>query len=262
MAVTHADLAPSPPKTDLSSKTGLVIMVCSIILGLNCFILSLIAEATRSEVSWMAKNGGGDGKYECTYSGSGKTPLMSAAGAFLSLALAMVLEHSYLLIAVSKSPTASLAYWDPDSDFVKSLTWQAGFFFVATWISFAVGEILLLIGLSVESGHLTKWKTPKPSCLVIGQGVFSAAGVFGLLTVFMAAGLYISALRGQRFLQDQENIHHNAIEASVLYASPPRSPRRIIRPVADENPVARQDRNEHISLGQYTSELEKYLYLV
>lgn len=81
----------------------------------------------------MASNGGEDGKYECTYNGSGKTPLLSAAGAFLSLALAMLLEHSYLLIAVSKSPTASLAYWDPDSDFVKSLTWQAGFFFVATW---------------------------------------------------------------------------------------------------------------------------------
>lgn len=50
MAVTHADLAPAPKSSDLGSKTGAFLMVLSILLGLFCFILALIAEATRSEV--------------------------------------------------------------------------------------------------------------------------------------------------------------------------------------------------------------------
>ncbi|CAH9120499.1 unnamed protein product [Cuscuta epithymum] len=254
MAVTHADLAPSPPKTDLGSKTGLFVVVFSILLGLLSFILSLFAEATRSEALWMGR--------KCTFSGNGKAPLMSVAGAFFSLALAMLIQHTYLLVAVSKISEPSSANWDPHSDFFKRLTWQAGFFFVSMWCSFAVGEILLLIGLSVESGHLEKWREPRPSCIVIGQGVFSAAGVFGLLTVFMAAGLYIAVLRWQRFLQAQENIDRNVIEAPVLYASPPRSPRQILRPVADESHIARHDRNDHLLLGQYMTEVEKYLHLV
>lgn len=49
-------------------------------------------------------------------------------------------------------------------------------------VSFAVAEILLLIGLSVESGHLKNWEIAKESCLVVGQGLFSAAGVFGILS--------------------------------------------------------------------------------
>ncbi|VFQ76260.1 unnamed protein product [Cuscuta campestris] len=243
MAVTHTDLAPSPPKTDLGSNTGLFIIVVSILLGLQCFILSLVAEATRSEAIWVEN--------KCRYSGDGKIALMSVAAAFFSLALAMVLQHVYLLIAVSKSPAGSLVYWDPHSDFVKSLTWQAGFFFVATWISFAVGEILLLVGLSVESGHLRNWRDARASCVVVGQGVFSAAGVFGLFTVFMAAGLYMSALRGQRFLQDQENNHREVMAASAFYASPPRSPRRPPPPADDQS-------RPHMAMV----ELQKYMQLV
>ena len=50
MAVTHADLEPSRRRTDLSSKTGAFLVVVTILIGLFCFILCLIAEATRSEV--------------------------------------------------------------------------------------------------------------------------------------------------------------------------------------------------------------------
>ena len=50
MAVTHADLEPRRRKTDLSSKTGVFLMALTILLGLFCFILCLIAEATRSKV--------------------------------------------------------------------------------------------------------------------------------------------------------------------------------------------------------------------
>ncbi|KAM3324020.1 hypothetical protein P3S67_005171 [Capsicum chacoense] len=259
MAVTHADLAPSRPSTNLGSKIGACLMVLSILLGLFCFILSLIAEATHSQVTLS-------GKEECTYSGSGKTPLLCASAAFLVLAIAMVIEHTYLLIVVSKS-TPPMLYWDPHSQPVKTLVWQAGFFFVSTWVSFAVAEILLLIGLSVESGHLRHWEAPRESCLVLGQGLFSAAGVFGLLTVFLSAGLYITALRAQRLLLHQESISRQVLETSMFFASPPRSPRTIIRPVPNENPILRtaQHNIEHdnsTSLAQYLSEFDKYLYLV
>ncbi|XP_075100554.1 uncharacterized protein LOC107764667 [Nicotiana tabacum] len=261
MAVTHADLAPSRPSTNLGSKMGAFLMVLSILLGLLCFILSLIAEATHSQVILSGKGGG---RNECTYSGRGKIPLLCASAAFLALAIAMVIEHTYLLIVVSKATPPHILYWDPHSDSLNSLVWQAGFFFVSTWVSFAVAEILLLIGLSVESGHLKNWEIAKESCLVVGQGLFSAAGVFGLLTVFLAAGLYMIALRAQRLLLHQESISRQVLETSMLFASPPTSPRTIIRPVPNENPISTTAQsNEHTtSLAQYLSDFDKYLYLV
>ncbi|XP_027921824.1 uncharacterized protein LOC114179613 [Vigna unguiculata] len=170
MAVTHADLEPRRRKTDLSSKTGAFLMALTILLGLFCFVLCLIAEATRSKVMWTSINVNGKGsKSECVYSGSGKMPLLCASCAFIGLALAILVEHTFMLIAVSNSSPALLTL-DPDSASAKSLTWQAGFFFVTTWICFAIGEILLLAGVSVESGHLKNWWKPKPSCISVREG--------------------------------------------------------------------------------------------
>ncbi|PRQ39355.1 hypothetical protein RchiOBHm_Chr4g0424271 [Rosa chinensis] len=249
-AVTHADLSPSRPHSALGSKTGLLLIVLTILCGLFCFILCLIAEATRSRVSWLSSStdeDGKGGKYECIYSGSGKTPLLSAASAFLGLAIIMVVEHGYMLYAITNSPPSVLLTWEPhDSASAKSLKWHAAIFFVATWICFAVGEILLLIGLSVESGHLKNWARPKPSCLVIREGVFSAAGVFSLTTVFLAAGLYLTALRAERISQDQENVRQEVLEAAVLYASPPRSPH--LTTIPRENPIFRESQNEQPSV--------------
>ncbi|KAJ9154574.1 hypothetical protein P3X46_027894 [Hevea brasiliensis] len=238
-AITHADLAPGPRCTDLGSKTAAFLMVLTILCGLFCFILCLIAEATRSQVTWVAGDVKGNTvNYECVYSGSGKTPLLCAAVAFVGLAVAMVVEHGYMLIAISKAPPPVLLTWDHNYASAKTITWQAGFFFVATWLCFAIGEILLLIGLSVESGHLKNWSRPRPSCLIIKQGLFSAAGVFSLLTVFLASGLYLTALRAQRISQEHENLRRQMLEASVLYASPPRSPPHQISATARENPIA------------------------
>lgn len=50
MAITHADLEPKRSSTDLGSKIGAFLIVLTILCGLFCFILCLIAEATRSEV--------------------------------------------------------------------------------------------------------------------------------------------------------------------------------------------------------------------
>ncbi|XP_044500575.1 uncharacterized protein LOC123221739 [Mangifera indica] len=245
-AVTHADLAPSPPGTELGSKTGISLIVLTILCGLCCFILCLIAEATRSQMTWESK--GSEGKEnECVYSGSGKTPLLCSAIAFVGLAVTMVVEHMYLLIAISQSPPLALGSWDTDASPVKSLTWQAGFFFVTTWICFAVAEILLLIGLSIESGHLKNWSRPRPTCLVIKEGLFSAAGVFALLTVFLAAGLYLTALRTQKVSEQHENVRREVLEASALFVSPPGSPQ--LTTIPRENPIRSRDIQQQPSLA-------------
>ncbi|PON61993.1 hypothetical protein PanWU01x14_141950, partial [Parasponia andersonii] len=237
--------------TDLGSKVGVFLMVFTILCGLLCFILCLISEATRSEMTWIA-TGGNKGKegnlYECVYNGSGKIPLLCAAIAFVGLAIAMMVEHIFMLIAVTKLPPSALLTLDPDLGSSRALTCQAGFFFVTTWICFAVGEILLLIGLSVESGHLKNWSKPRASCLVIRKGLFSAAGVLALTSVFLAVGLYLTALRAQGRAEEHENVRRHILEVSALYASPPRSPTRPrITAIARENPIFRDDHNEETS---------------
>ncbi|GAB4850822.1 hypothetical protein Ancab_030121 [Ancistrocladus abbreviatus] len=171
----------------------------------------------------MSKGRGG-GKYECVYNSSGKTPLMCAAIAFVGLAIAVVVQHSFMLIAITRTTIPTFLSWDPDRGPVKSLTSLAGFFFISTWVCFVVGEAMLLIGLSVESGHLKNWSTPRPSCLVLREGIFTAAGVFALITVFLATGLYATALRLLWFCEEQEMIRRQVLETAVLYASPPTSP--------------------------------------
>ena len=75
----------------------------------------------------------GDKALECVYSGSGKTPLLCASSAFVGLAFAIMVEHIFLLVSVSKLPPSALVTLDPDLGSSKALTWQAGFFFVSTW---------------------------------------------------------------------------------------------------------------------------------
>lgn len=108
-------------------------------------------------------------------------------------------------------------------------------------ICFSIGEILLLIGLSVESGHLKNWAKPKPTCFVLRQGLFSAAGAFALTSIFLAAGLYLTALRLHRNSQQQENVRREVLAASALYASPPRSPRHHMTTIPRENPIFRNN---------------------
>ncbi|CAA7058817.1 unnamed protein product [Microthlaspi erraticum] len=250
-AVTHHDLVPNPKTTDLSSKTGIFIVVLTIIFGLSCFVLCLYAEATRSQATW--------GSSTCVYNGSGKAPLLCGAIAFVGLAVAMVGLHMYLLIAVTTSPPLVLVTLESDSIPAKTLTFQAAFFFVSTWLCFGVGEVLLLVGLSVESGHLKNWSKPKPSCIVIRQGFFSAAGVFSLLTVFLATGLYLTALQAHKISKDLEDTHREILEVSVLYASPPRSPTNRLATVAREGPATVRD--ELASLEHLVS-LKQFAYIL
>jgi acyl CoA:acetate/3-ketoacid CoA transferase beta subunit len=86
---------------------------------------------------------------QCIYTGSGKIPLLCAAIAFVGLAVAMVVEHMYMLIAVSKATPPALVVWDPNSAYSKTITWKAGFFFVTTWYDHQF--LLQVLQLSVIS---------------------------------------------------------------------------------------------------------------
>ncbi|KAE8736060.1 Far1-related sequence 11 isoform 1 [Hibiscus syriacus] len=171
VAVTHANLAPSRKSTELGSKTGVVFIVFTVICGLFCFILCLIAKSLVAQEKWVETEDDGKGvRYQCVYSGSGKTPLLCSAVAFVGLAAVMLVEHMYMLIAVSKSPAAAgLVSWDIDSARFKSLTWQDAFFFVTTWAKRGIGtfeqtgrdqetvvslsEKVVLCGWSVDIDH-------------------------------------------------------------------------------------------------------------
>ncbi|KAL9258294.1 hypothetical protein AKJ16_DCAP06664 [Drosera capensis] len=172
-------------------------------------------------VTWVEAKGD-DAKeswYECVYGGSGKMPLLCSAIALVGLAVATLAQHAFMMIVLSKTTPPISVGWEPDPMPVKNLSCRAGLLFISTWVCFATAEMILLIGLSIESGHLKNWSTPRLSCLVVREGVFTAAGVFSLLTVFLAAGLYVVALRLQQELQDKYTVSQQILEASAAYAS-------------------------------------------
>ena len=116
-----------------------------------------------------------------------------------------------------------------------------------------------MIGLSVESGHLKGWSTLRPRCFIAQEGLFSSAGVFGITTVFLATGLSITALRAQWLLQEQENVRHEVMEASILYASPPRSLEDRIMTVGGETPIIRHDLYHEPGLTEYLRAFDKII---
>jgi len=102
-----------------------------------------------------------------------------------------------------------------------------------------------LAALGVESGHLKNWWKPRTGCYNIREGLFSAAGVLALTTVFLAAGLYLTALRAQKMVEEVASVRREVLEASALYASPPRSPQpHYMSTVSRENPTSRENQNE------------------
>ncbi|MQM14010.1 hypothetical protein Taro_046938 [Colocasia esculenta] len=227
MAVTHDDLTVKERGADdVASQRGLFLMVFCVLCGFASFVFSLAAEATRSEATWLLLTiGGRDGKsYQCYYSGSGKTPLVCATLAFLALAVGMFTEHAYILITTGgpRPPALVLqAFSHGSSPASRGFTWRACFFFTTTWVCFSIAEVILMVGISAESGHLRDWSRPRSNCVVARQGLFAAAGVFALTTVFLAAGLYLTALQAQRLQDDEEHVRRQ-----IPRASAPRLPRR------------------------------------
>ncbi|CAN6468559.1 unnamed protein product [Victoria cruziana] len=229
MAVTHADLAPSRRRTDLGSKFGTTLMVVCVLCGLSSFVFCLTAESMKSEVTWLQMALGQGRKVVCLYSGTGRTPFLCSLASLLLLAVAMGLEHGYLLTAFTKSSDSNpgqppLLVWMSYSSTANSLKWQASLFFLGTWICFAVGEIILVIGIAVESGHFHDWARARTDCLVMRSGLFAAAGVFGLTAMFIICALYLTALQAQKLYEIEESVRREILEAANVYASQPQEP--------------------------------------
>ncbi|XP_042473150.1 uncharacterized protein LOC122055675 [Zingiber officinale] len=231
MAISHADLSQKTQwrwRSELGSQFALLFVFLSVIAGLVAFVLCLAAEASRSEATWFALSEEGNGRKSsvCVYDSSGRTPLGCAVTAFLLMAVAMLAEHAYLLVAVDSSskhpfyaswpqsqppPPPSAIPHDPHTPATAAvaattITRQACCLFLTAWICFAVAEVLLLIGIGVEAGHISNWRKPKPECHVTRPGLFAAAGIFGLISVLLGVGVYLTALQMQR-LQQQQQAH-------------------------------------------------------
>ncbi|XP_039135990.1 uncharacterized protein LOC120273428 [Dioscorea cayenensis subsp. rotundata] len=213
MAITHDDLSLRRHKfSNINSKLAHSLVVFSVVCGLFSFILCLTAEAARSEVSWMIINRPSNEKSDmCIYSGSGKTALLCAVVALLLLAVAMFTEHANMLVVVTSTQQPAIVPWTSSqnprvSHSSKAFTLQACILIITTWICFAIAEVLLLVGIVVESSHLRNWTQPRSSCPAVRPGMFAAAGVFGLVTIFLGVGLYLTALLAQKLDQQDENI--------------------------------------------------------
>ncbi|TVU22420.1 hypothetical protein EJB05_32114, partial [Eragrostis curvula] len=171
----------------------------------------------------------------CFYNSSGRAPLAYSIGAFLLLAVAMFAEHGYMLVAVAspESASAGLAVAQDHPRVpatVSSLTWQTCCLFFLTCsaplsrafgdgitiarggemlmpalrdrrICFGLAEVLLMIGIGVESGHVSDWRRPRPVCHRVRPGMFAAAGILGLITVVVGFVVYVTAVQARKLQQ-------------------------------------------------------------
>lgn len=216
-AVTHDDLslrkAQERRATRSSGQVAVSLVALSVLCGLVAFILCLAAEGSRSEVSHylMSVGGSKDQLDVCVYNSSGRLALAYAVGAFILLAVAMFAEHAYMLVAVAAPESASagmaVAQDHPRvASTATALNWQTGCLFFLTWICFGLAEVMLMIGIAVESGHMSDWRKPRPVCHRVRPGMFAAAGILGLITVVVGFVVYITAVQAQR-LRGQQYQH-------------------------------------------------------
>ncbi|XP_066311692.1 uncharacterized protein [Miscanthus floridulus] len=217
-AVTHDDLSLRKAQERRAARSGgqvaVSLVALSVLCGLVAFILCLAAEGSRSEVShYLVTVGGSPDQLDvCVYSSSGRLALAYAVGAFILLAVAMFAEHAYMLVAVAARESASagmaVAQDHPRvASTAAALTWQTGCLFFLTWICFGFAEVMLMIGIAVESGHMSDWRKPRPVCHRVRPGMFAAAGILGLITVVVGFVVYITAVQAQR-LRGQHQYQH------------------------------------------------------
>jgi hypothetical protein len=70
-------------------------------------------------------------------------------------------------------------------------------------ICFGLAEVLLMIGIGIESGHISDWRKPRPVCHRVRPGMFAAAGILGLITVVVGFVVYVTAVQAQRLRGQQ-----------------------------------------------------------
>uniref|UniRef100_A0ACD5VH80 Uncharacterized protein n=1 Tax=Avena sativa TaxID=4498 RepID=A0ACD5VH80_AVESA len=217
-AVTHDDLSLRKAQERRAGRSGGQIAVAlvglSVLCGLVSFILCLAAEGSRSEVSnYLMSVGASAGQVDvCIYNGSGRSPLGFSIGAFLLLAVAMFAVHAYMLLAVAApdSAAAGLAVAEDHprvSSATNTLTWQTCCLFFITWICFGFAEVLLMIGIGVESGHINDWRKPRQVCHRVRPGMFAAAGILGLITVVVGFVVYVTAVQTQKLRAQHASGH-------------------------------------------------------
>uniref|UniRef100_A0ACD5W046 Uncharacterized protein n=1 Tax=Avena sativa TaxID=4498 RepID=A0ACD5W046_AVESA len=242
-AVTHDDLSLRKAQERRAGRSGGQIAVAlvglSVLCGLVSFILCLAAEGSRSEVSnYLMSVGASAGQVDvCIYNGSGRSPLGFSIGAFLLLAVAMFAVHAYMLLAVAApdSAAAGLAVAEDHprvSSATNTLTWQTCCLFFITWICFGFAEVLLMIGIGVESGHINDWRKPRQVCHRVRPGMFAAAGILGLITVVVGFVVYVTAVQTQKLRAQHAGGHF-----AVLYVDPNSTK---YRPTSDEWSEARR----------------------
>ncbi|KAE8791843.1 hypothetical protein D1007_33672 [Hordeum vulgare] len=229
-AVTHDDLSLRKAQERRAGRSGSQIAVglvaLSVLCGLVSFILCLAAEGSRSEVSnYLMTVAGSEAQVElCFYNGSGRSALAFSIGAFLLLAVAMFAVHAYMLLAVAapESAAAGLAVAEDHprvSSATDTLTWQTCCLFFVTWICFGLAEVLLMIGIGVESGHVSDWRRPRQVCHRVRPGMFAAAGILGLITVVVGFVVYVTAVHTQKLLRQHGGGHYAPHPGSAPYPS-------------------------------------------
>ncbi|KAJ4809117.1 hypothetical protein LUZ62_021683 [Rhynchospora pubera] len=249
MAITHEDISLRRAQirrthgggADLTgSRLATILVGLSIICALLTFVLCLAGEASRSEATgYLLSIGGSSNRIsECFYNGSGRTALACAICAFLLLAVAMFAEHAYMLVAVASPAPPGEVGWtiarDPRmASAARSLTCQTCFLFLLTWLCFAIAEVLLMIGIGVESGHLTDWTKPRTGCHVMRPGMFAAAGILGLIAVFLGFMVYLTSLKTKKLYHGEEAMHRGLHHTEPRpHVPPPTAPHEPNPPAA------------------------------
>lgn len=224
MAVTHADLEIRRPSRKLGGKVGTAVIALCAFCGLLGFVFSVFAESSKTKANWVMVTGnGGKEKFECVYSANGGIALLCAAGGFLTLAIAMIVQHAYMWIATISDdhrggPSIQLTVWDVDSS-TSMYAKQAAILFLTAWVCFGIAEVLLVIGIAVESTHLREWRSARNRCLVVRQGSFLAAGFFDLSTVFLATAFYFVVLQMKKVRDGEAAVQREVVEAA-LFSTP------------------------------------------
>ncbi|XXG65252.1 hypothetical protein AAC387_Pa05g3003 [Persea americana] len=221
MAVTHADIEIHGRGRKLGSKAGTAVIVLCIFCGILGFVFSVFAECWKTKASWVrVASEGGKERLGCVYGRNGQVALLCGVGGFLTLAIGMIVQHSYMWAAVATEkqeggPSIQLTIWDVDSS-TGLLAKQAALLFLTSWVCFGVAEVLLVIGIAVESTHLKRWNDTRSRCIVARRGSFLAAGVFSLSTMFLATAFYFVVLKMKRVKEGEASIRREVVEAALF----------------------------------------------
>ncbi|KAG9450541.1 hypothetical protein H6P81_010506 [Aristolochia fimbriata] len=224
MAVTHADLEIRRRSRDLGGKAGTAVVVLCVLCGLLGFVFCVLAESSRSTATWeFVSTGKKRTALRCIYSGSGEVALLYGSGGFVTLAVAMLVQHTYIWLAISnkkaKSTSTHRGNFSSSHSFINLFTREASVVFLLAWVCFAVAEVLLLIGIAVESIHLKRWREPRDGCVVVRRWSFLAAGVFDLTTVIFATSFYLLVLRMKRERDEEIAVRNEVIEAADRFSA-------------------------------------------